>query len=347
MKRKAPLIVILSCVVIIALVIIAVFAECIAPYHYENEDREKSYHPPTTIHWIDASGTFHLWPFVYDTKSYVNENHERVYVPITDKRYPIRFFKKGDMYRLWNIIPLDVHVFGVDEPARLYIWGADARGRDLFSRICMGARISLSIGIIGVFISLLFGVTIGAVSGYFGGMIDQIVMRVAELFLMLPGFYILLALRSALPSHLSSLEVYVLVTCIISLIGWAGLARVIRGMVLSLREREYVMAARVLGASHLRTIVRHIVPHTLSYLLVIISVSIPGYIVAESALSFLGLGIQEPFVSWGMLLSDALSIVHMSFYPWMLMPGVCICVVILCCMIIGDYLRDTYDPHLI
>jgi len=333
-----------SLCVMALLLFFALFAEFFAPYHYETEDRMNPYQPPSRIHIIDQQGKV-TWPYVFETSNKLNEYRERIYAEVTDMKYSIRFFVRGDAYKMWGVLPCNIHFVGVEKPGSLYFLGTDNRGRDLLSRILIGARISLSIGIIGVAISLVFGVLIGGISGYFGGKIDACVMRTAEFFMMIPTFYLLLAIRSSLPSHLTSFQVYFLVTCILSVIGWAGLARIIRGMVLTLREREYVQASRLLGASHLSIIVKHIVPHTLSYILVVVSVSVPGYILAESALSMLGLGIQEPFVSWGMLLAESMSITQLRFHPWMLWPGVCIFLTVLACNILGDSLRDCLDPH--
>ncbi|HDI45851.1 MAG TPA: ABC transporter permease, partial [Candidatus Omnitrophica bacterium] len=238
----------------------------------------------------------------------------------------------------------DIHLFGVDEPAKIYLFGADSRGRDLFTRILYGARISLSIGIIAVLITFTLGLIIGGISGYFGGMVDTILMRVVEMFMLIPGFYLLLALRSSFPPEIGTVKIYFLIVVILSFIGWAGLARVIRGIVLSLKEKEYILSARAVGCSHLRIILKHILPNTASYTLVAITLSIPGYILGESALSLLGLGIQDPVPSWGNLLTDAMSIVRIKFYPWILIPGFFIFLTVMAFNMLGDTLRDIYDP---
>ena len=331
-------------IVLASLVCITLFAEFLAPYHYDKEDRANPYQPPTRLHFFDHDGSFHFIPFVYVYTNHLNDYYERIYEEDKTKRYALTFFPKGDNYTFWGLVSWNRHLFGVEEGADIHLCGTDVRGRDLLSRIFIGARISLSIGIIGVFISMVFGTLISGVAGYFGGRVDQIIMRCAELFMMIPTFYLLLAIRSALPSHLSSFQVYFLVTCILSVIGWAGLARIIRGMVFSIKEQDFICAARLLGTSHLKIITRHILPHTASYLLVVISVAIPGYILAESALSFLGLGIQEPIVSWGMLLSESLSIAQLKFHPWILIPGLFIFITIFCFNVLGDALRDVFDP---
>lgn len=334
-----------SVCVLFLLLMCVLFGECIAPYHYETEDRINPYEPPTRIHFVDSAGQFHFWPFVYAPMNYLDGFHNRVYEEVTTHRYPVAFFVRGEQYRLWGLIPSDLHLFGVVGDAKLHLFGTDARGRDLFSRTVMGTRISLTVGIVGVFIALVLGMSIGGVAGYFGGFFDYSIMRVAELFMMVPTFYLLLAVRSALPAYLTSPQVYFLVTCILSMVGWAGLARVVRGMVLSIKGQEYIAAARLLGRSEVGIMYRHVLPQIYGYLCVAMSISVPGYIVAESALSMLGLGIQEPFISWGMLLGDAMAVTQLTFHPWLLIPGVFLCVTVFACNVVGDSLRDMLDPR--
>jgi peptide/nickel transport system permease protein len=307
----------------------AALAPVLAPYSYQDEDRNYSYCPPTPIEFF-ADGRLQ-WPFVYGRTLTFDENHRRIYTVVKDKRYPVQLFSKG---RLWT----------VESPGRLYIWGADSRGRDLFSRLLYGARISLSIGLIGVMISFGLGLMVGGVAGYYGGFIDGFLMRLCEMFMLVPGFYLMLALRSAVPDNFNSLQVYMMVVIILSLIGWASLARVIRGMALSLRERDYVAAAKLMGLSDAAIIAKHILPHTISYSLVAIMLTIPGYILGEAGLSLLGLGIQDPIPSWGNLLSEAMGIVHIQFAPWILMPGLLIFITVVCFNVVGDALRDALDP---
>lgn len=323
----------------------AIFADFLSPYRYDNEDRNYSYCPPMKIHFIDENG--HLSrPYVNGMVLGFDEFHKRVYSEDKTQKYFIQFFLKGDGYKFLGFIPWDRHFFGVEKQGRLHLWGADSRGRDLFSRLLWGSRISLSIGIVGVAISFFFGLLIGGISGYYGGRVDNIVMRICEMFMMIPGFYLMLALRAAFPPNLNSLQIYLLIIIIFSFIGWASLARVIRGMSMSLREREYVLAAKLLGLSDLRIIVRHILPHTISYSIIAIMLSIPGYIMGESALSLLGLGIQDPYASWGNLLSEAMGIMQIKFAPWILLPGLFIFITVICFNVIGDALRDALDPTL-
>ncbi len=321
----------------------AIFADFLSPYSYDNENRRYSYCPPMTIHFFDEKGQLQR-PFVYGYHFTFDQNYKRVYQIDKSQKFPIKFFVEGDSYRLLGVVKTNKHLFGVELPGRLHIWGADSRGRDLYSRILYGARVSLSIGIIGVTISFIIGLLVGGIAGYYGGKIDNIVMRLCEMFMMIPGFYLMLALRTAFPPNLNSIQVYLLIVVIFSFIGWASLARVIRGMSISLRERDYVLAAKAMGLSDLRIILTHILPHTFSYSIVAVMMSIPSYILGESALSLLGLGIQDPYASWGNLLSEAMGIVYINFAPWILLPGFFIFLTVICFNVLGDGLRDCLDP---
>ncbi len=333
----------LSLYILGVLYFLAAFADFISPYPYDKQHRDSPYNPPTQIHFFDEKGNFHLRPFVY--KYELVDPVFKTYKVDKSVKYPIYFFIDKDKHYLLGFIPTTKHLFGVKE-GKIFLLGADNLGRDIFSRLLYGARVSLSIGIVGVLISFTIGALVGGISGYFGGKIDNILMRISEIFMSFPGFYLMLALRAIFPITLSSVQVYFLIVIILSVIGWAGLARVIRGMVLSLREQEFVIAAKSYGASSLRIIVKHILPNTFSYLLIAATLSIPGYILGESALSLLGLGIQEPYASWGNMLSAARSISAISSYPWILSPGVAIFITILAFNIIGDALRDALDPKL-
>ena len=320
----------LTCLWVLAvLYAAAIFAPVLAPYGFADEERNYSYCPPTPVEFFDHGKL--VWPFVYGRHFTFNEDHRRVYVTDKDEKYRLSFFSKG-------------RLFTVNAPGRFYVLGADSRGRDLFSRLLYGARVSLSIGLLGVLISFGLGLILGGIAGYYGGIADAVLMRFCEMFMLVPGFYLMLALRSAVPDNFNSVQIYVMVVGILSLIGWASLARVIRGMALSLRERDYVAAAKLMGLSDLGVIVRHILPHTLSYSLVAIMLTIPGYILGEAGLSLLGLGIQDPVPSWGNLLTEAMGIVHIQFAPWILLPGLLIFVAVICFNVVGDALRDTLDP---
>ncbi len=308
-----------------ALMLAAVFADRIAPYDPNLESRTQALHPPVRIHFWDEKGAFHLRPFVYPTQMTYETNMLRSYAEVVKKKC---FLRRGRH-----------SVFGVQAPGKLYLLGTDSRGRDIFSRILYGARTSLSIGILGAFVSVTIGFLVGALAGYLGGWVDHFLMRIAEFFIMMPALYLLLALRGALPPTLDSFQVYLLIILIMSAIGWGGIARVIRGMVLSLRERDYVLAAWVLGRKTPEILLRHILPHTYGYLTVIVSISVPGYIFGESFLSVLGLGIQEPAISWGNLLTESLSYSVVRFHPWVLYPGLFIFLTAICFNLIGDYLK--------
>ncbi len=307
----------------------ALMADWVAPYSYQDEDRRLAYAPPTQIHWVQQGNM--SWPYVHGVKEGFDEFHRRTFSEDLSHIYPLQLFYKG-------------RLVGVESPARLYFFGADSRGRDLLSRLIYGARISLTIGLIGSLISFAIGLIVGGISGYCGGWIDRILMRVCEAFMLVPGFYLMLALRAAVPPNFSSQQVYIMVVVILSLIGWASLARIIRGMSLSLRQRPYVDAARLLGLSHGQIIARHILPHTASYALVAISLTIPSYILAEAGLSLLGLGIQDPLPSWGNMMAESMAIVIIKSSPWILLPGVFILITVIAFNILGEAFRDQLDP---
>ncbi|MEI7999611.1 MAG: ABC transporter permease [Candidatus Omnitrophota bacterium] len=315
--------------VLLSLYVSAIFADFLAPYRFDNESRNYSYSPATSIEFFYQG--YPAWPFVYGRTLSFDKNHQRQYQLNKTERYPLRLFFKG-------------HLFGVDEPGRIYILGADSRGRDLLSRLLHGGRISLSIGLLGVLISFSLGLLIGGIAGYYGGWVDAILMRGCEMFMLVPGFYLMLALRSAVPDNFNSLQVYLMVIVILSLIGWASLARIIRGMSLSLSQRDFVLAAKAMGVSDIKIIVKHILPHTISYSLVAIMLTIPSYILGEAGLSLLGLGIQDPIPSWGNMLSDAMGIVQIHFAPWIMIPGAFIFITVICFNVVGDALRDAMDP---
>jgi peptide/nickel transport system permease protein len=330
--------------VLVILYLGCLFADFIAPYHYDNESRKNSYNPPISIHFFDTQGRFHLRPFVYEYGFEFDENFNRVFMENREKTYPIRLFVKGDSYRLLWLIPTNRHLFGVESPGRIYLFGADSRGRDLFSRILFGSRVSLSIGFIGVIISFIIGIIIGGISGYYGARVDNVLMRLCEMVMLIPGFYLLLALRAAFPPDLSSVKVYMLIVLILSFIGWASLARIIRGMAKSISQREFVLAARALGQKDILIVTKHLIPQTFSFLIVAATLRIPFYILGESGLSLIGLGIQDPEASWGNLLSEAMNIADIKFHPWILLPGFFIFITVMAFNFLGDGLRDAFDP---
>jgi len=318
------------------------FAPFLAPYPYDEDDVLYAYSPPSHIHFYDAENK-KFGPFVYRQTYELSEYYQRLYREDHSQKYPVSFFVKGFRYKLFGIWETDRHLFGA-EGVKVFLLGADFKGRDLFSRILYGGRVSLSIVLVAAAISFCLGMFIGGVSGYFGGKTDTIVMRLCELLMMFPVFYLLLILRASFPPNLNSTQVYCLIVVLLAFVSWAGLARVIRGMAISLRENEYVYAAKASGLSHAKIIIRHILPHTFSYSLVALVLGIPGYILAEAGLSLIGLGIQEPEPSWGNLLSSAMGIVNIRLYPWILTPGIFILITGMCFYVLGDTLRDILDP---
>jgi peptide/nickel transport system permease protein len=323
---------------------LALLAPFVAPYSPEAMDRQRFFHPPQPIHWVDQGGRFHLWPFVHPTT--LTNPSRFTYTEDRDVVVPIRLFARGAPYRLLGVIPTDRHLFGVDPPHRIYILGTDPFGRDEWSRLLFGGQISLTVGLVGIAISFSIGLLLGGISGYFGGAMDTVIMRGTELLLSIPGLYLIIALRGVFPSDLPSQQVYLAIVAILATIGWAGLARIIRGMVLSIKRAEYVAAAEALGMSRLRIITRHILPNTLSYVIVAATLAIPGYILGEVFLSFLGVGVQEPSASWGNMLNQARSLRVLTSFPWLLWaPGIAIFLTVMSFNFLGDGLRDALDPR--
>ncbi|MFO7883026.1 MAG: ABC transporter permease [Kosmotogaceae bacterium] len=261
------------------------------------------------------------------------------------RKFPIKFFIRSWKYKLLWLIPSDIHLFGVETPAEVHLFGGDAYGRDVFSRILFGSRISLSIGILGIMITFTLGLLIGGSAGYYGGWADEISMRSTEILMSIPGFYLLISLRAILPVGLPPHITYLLIVVILSFIGWPGMSRVIRGMVLSLKSNEFVEAAMAMGYPDRRIIWKHIIPNTSTYIIVAATLAIPQYIIGEAGLSFLGLGITEPSASWGLMLSQAQNIKSMTEAPWLLLPGLFIFIIVMAFNLLGDALRDALDPR--
>ena len=320
------------------------FADFIAPYTKDFSDRTMAYVPPSKVFTIDENNKLSK-PYTYN---YVREfdpvNLEIKYTLDRSEKHYIKFFSQGQPYKFLGIIPMKRHLFSTDDKGRIYLLGTDINGRDVFSRLLFGGRISMTIGFLALFVLFPIGLLYGGISGYFGGKIDAIMMRFAEAIMSIPSFYLLIILASILPSGMTSTQRFMLIVLILALIGWAGFARVVRGMVLSIKNQEYVQAAQSIGASKLRIITKHILPQTTSFVIVAMTLSVPSYILSESGLSFLGLGIQQPDASWGNMLKEAQEFTNILYRPWLLTPGFLIFVSVLAFNVIGDNIRDILDP---
>jgi peptide/nickel transport system permease protein len=324
--------------------LVAIFCEFVAPANPWERDASHRYAPPQRVR-VMHDGQLQR-PFVYPAVQKVDPDTRRLsYTLDTSRPLPIVLLPVGDDYNMWGFINGNVHLFGVEGAEPMYLLGADRLGRDLLSRIIYGSRISLSIGIIGVFISLVLGVIIGGISGYYGGWIDTVIQRVIEVLKSFPTIPLWLALSAAIPATVSDIAVYFSMTLIIALIGWTGLARVVRGKFLALREEDYVLSARVAGVKEMKIIRRHLVPAFTSHLIVHVTLAIPGMILAETSLSFLRLGLRPPTISWGVLLQDAQNLTALTLYPWLLTPAVFVIVAVLAYNFVGDGLRDAADPY--
>ena len=322
------------------------FGGFIAPQQLTSYDGRFTNAPPTRIRFIDSTGRFRLRPFVYGIRLERDlKLMRRVYVEDTSQIHPIELFHPGIEYKLFGLFTTDIHLFGVDDPGRIFVFGTDSMGRDLFSRIVLGSSVSLTIPFVGTLISLVLGIIIGGMSGYFGGVVDNLIQRLIEVFRSFPSIPLWMGLSAAIPPHIPSVQMYFYISIILSFIGWTGLARVVRSKFMSLREEDYVMAAMVAGCGTARIIRTHLVPGFLSYLIVSVTLSLPGMIIAETSLSFIGLGIRSPATSWGVLLQEAQQIQNVALYPWLLIPLLYVIVTVLAFNFLGDGLRDAADPY--
>lgn len=330
--------------VLILMYTTALFAEFVAPHDPHRYDRRYVNAPPQTLRFFSDEG-FHLRPFVYGYRSERDPETFRMRHEIDESvRYPIYFWVRGDTYQFWGLWKSDLHLFGVED-GPLFLFGADPLGRDVLSRILYGARVSTSIGIIGVLLSFVLGVTLGGISGYFGGIADNVIQRLIEFIRSVPSIPLWMGLAAALPSDWPIIRTYFAITIILSLIGWSGLAREVRGKFLSLREEDFVMSARLVGCSEARIILVHMVPSFMSHIIASLTLAIPSMILAETSLSFLGLGLRAPAISWGVLLQQAQNIRTVALAPWLLLPALFVIITVLAFNFVGDGLRDAADPY--
>ncbi len=325
----------ISAALLVFLYLLALGAPFLSPYSHKEQFRDLFYKSPTTIRFRENNGTWHLRPFIYDYQlEDLTPRYREVSRPLS-----IYFLVPGEPYR-WMGMAFDTHLFGLKDPSRkIFLLGSDGLGRDLFSRILFGARFSLTIGIVAVLLTAVLGTVFGALAGYFAGWWDSLIMRFADLFLSLPALFLILSVRAVFPLQLTNWSLFWVMVFIFTLVGWAVVTRVIRGQVLSLKTREHVLAARVSGASHWRVLWHHILPFTTNYLLVQSTVLIPGFILGEVTLSFLGVGVQEPEASWGSLLAAATSMRAITHFSWLLSPAAFIFLTILMFNLVGDGLK--------
>lgn len=338
----------ISGIVLLIIYLIVLFGEFLAPYDPGDYIARYTYAPPQTFHLIDTrDGGFKFAPYVNDYTVEIDPDAlRRTFVVDPDTSIPVRFFVRGWSYKLFGLFETDIHLFGPENPRdRIYLLGADSIGRDVFSRIIYGTRVSMTIGLVGVSISLILGIFLGGISGYFGGWLDNLIQRTIDFIRSLPTIPLWLGLAAAFPVTWGPLQIYFAITIILSFIGWTSLARVVRGRFLSLRTEDFVMAARLDGASQMRVIFEHMLPAFYSHIIASITLAIPGMILAETALSFLGLGLRPPVVSWGVLLQDAQNIRSVATAPWLLTPALAVVVAVLALNFLGDGLRDAADPY--
>ncbi|MBA8821914.1 peptide ABC transporter permease [Ochrobactrum sp. P6BS-III] len=343
-KFKKHKLALASAIFLGALYVMIAFVEFLAPYNLHTRNVDFIYSPPQAVR-LFHNGDF-IGPFVYGRKMTLDmDTLRRVYVDQKDQVEPLRFFCSGDRYKFWGVVATDFHLVCPAKGGQMFLLGNDRLGRDVLSRILYGARISLTIGVIGIVISFTLGIVIGGLAGYHGGVFDLIVQRIIEVLQSIPSIPLWMALAAIMPITWSPMLIYLGITAILGLLDWTGLARAVRSKLLSLREEDYVLAAQLMGANSRRIIGRHLIPGFMSHLIATATMSIPGMILGETALSFLGLGLRPPITSWGILLTEARSVSVIVFYPWLLFPIIPVILVVLAFNFLGDGLRDVADPY--
>jgi len=345
-KFKRNRMAIIGLFLVVGMYLILIPAEFFAPYDLLNRHKGFNYVPPQRVRfWDSEEGRLHLRPFVYGLeREFDSETLELKYEVNREEKYFIKLFVHGDEYQ-WGPFAFDIHLFGVEKGGKLFLLGTDRQGRDMLSRILIGGRVSMTVGLVAVVLSVAIGSTLGVISGYYGGFIDQIIQRATEVSMSFPKIPIWMALAAAVPPEWNSVQVYFMVTIIFSLILWARLARQVRGKILALRDQDFVMAAKSIGSNTPRVLFFHLLPMTLSHIIVVGTLLIPHIIITETILSFLGLGIRPPMTSWGVLLREAQRVSVLASHPWLTIPAIFVVIALLGFNFLGDGLRDAADPY--